>query len=83
MMQIERRHPRKFVCLGSKNKKHLRGSTQAQIHPMAITLAIALEALVSIIAKGSIVTFILPHLCFLYQFRNRVAVNAKRKSALH
>ena len=36
--------------LGSKNKKHLRGSTQATILPLAIILTAALWALVSIIA---------------------------------
>ena len=36
--------------LGSKNKKHLRGSTQPTIHPLAIILTAALHDLVSIIA---------------------------------
>ena len=36
--------------LGSKRKKHLRGSTQATIHPLAIILTPALWALVIIIA---------------------------------
>ena len=35
---------------GSKNKKNLRGSTQATIHPLAIILSPALWALVSMIA---------------------------------
>ena len=35
--------------VGSKNKKHLRGSAQATIHPLAIILTAALWALVSII----------------------------------
>ena len=47
---------------GSKNKKHLRGSTQAIIHPLGIILTAALWALVSIMALGSIVA----PLCFLY-----------------
>ena len=56
-----------LVFLGSKNKKHLRGSTQATIHPLAIILTAALWVLVSIIAlPGSIVALILPPLCFLY-----------------
>ena len=50
--------------MGSKNKKHLRGSTI--IHPMAIIPTAALWALVSIVAYGSIVALILPLLCFLY-----------------
>ena len=36
--------------VGNKNKKHLRGSTQATIHPLAIILTAALWALVSITA---------------------------------
>ena len=32
------------------NKKHLRGSTQATIYPLAIMLTVALQALVSPIA---------------------------------
>ena len=36
--------------IGSKNKKHVRGSIQATIHPLAIILTAALCALVSIIA---------------------------------
>ena len=39
-----------LVYLGSKNKKHHRGSTQATIHPLAIMLTAALWALVSMIA---------------------------------
>ena len=34
--------------MDSKNKKHLRGSTQATIHPLAIILTMALWVLVSI-----------------------------------
>ena len=34
--------------MGSKNKKHLRSSTQTIIHPMAIILTTALQALLSI-----------------------------------
>ena len=49
-----------------ENKKHVRGSIQATISPLAIILTAALWALVSIIAKGSIVILILPPLCFLY-----------------
>ena len=41
----------KLIELGSKNKKHLRGSTQATILPLAIILTVALWALVSIIGK--------------------------------
>ena len=41
--------------LGSKNKKQLRGSTHATIHPLAIILTMAVQALVSIIVQGSIV----------------------------
>ena len=53
--------------MGSKNKKHLRGSTQATIHPLTIILTAALWALEkSIIALGSIVTLTLPPLYFLY-----------------
>ena len=53
--------------VGSNNKKHLRvrDSTQATIHPLAIILTMALWALVSMIALGSIVALILPPLCFL------------------
>ena len=42
--------PKKVVQLGSKNNKHLGGTTQATIHPLAIILTAALWALVSIIA---------------------------------
>ena len=42
--------------MGSKNKKHLRGSIQAIILPLAIILTVALWALVSITA----------YMCFLY-----------------
>ena len=52
--------------MGSKNKKHLRGSTQATILPLAIILTTALRALVSIIVLGSIIALLLPPLCFLY-----------------
>ena len=38
------------IWLGSKNKKHPRGSTQATILPLAIILTAALQALVSMIA---------------------------------
>ena len=48
--------------MGSKDKKHLRGSTQAIIHPLAITLTAALQVSIT----GSIVVLILPPLCFLY-----------------
>ena len=53
-----------LICLllGSKNKKHLKVSTQATIHPLAIVLTMAL---VSLIAEGSIVALILSSLCFL------------------
>ena len=58
--------------MGSKNNKPLRGSTQATIYPLTIILTTALQALVSIIAQGSIVALILPpyiiyldpHLCW-------------------
>ena len=57
---------RKLILLGSKNKKHLRGSTQATIHPLAIILTVALWALVSITAYGSIVGAVLwPSYCLL------------------
>ena len=46
--------------------RHLRGSTQATIHPLVIILAAALWALVSMITCMSIVALILPPLCFLY-----------------
>ena len=54
--------------MGSKNKKHLRGSTQAAIHPLAIILIAAPWALVSIniIDLWSILALILPPLSFLY-----------------
>ena len=45
-----------------KNTKHHRGSIQATIHPLAIELTLALWALISTIAKGNIVTTILPPL---------------------
>ena len=35
----------------SKHKKHLRGSTQATIHPLVIILTVDLRALVSLIAS--------------------------------
>ena len=38
------------IYLGSKNKKHLRGSSQVTIHPLAIILTKAHRAAVSIIA---------------------------------
>ena len=38
------------LYLGSKNKKHLRGSTRAPIHPLTIILTTVLWALVSVIA---------------------------------
>ena len=44
------KHTKMLVKLSSKNKKHLRGSTQARINPLAIILTAALRALVSIIA---------------------------------
>ena len=49
-----------WMYLGIENKKHLRGSTQAKIHHLAI-LTVAL----SMMAKGSIVALILPPLCVL------------------
>ena len=42
----------KLIYLGSKSNKHLRGSTQATIHPLAIILTAALWALVSMTAWG-------------------------------
>ena len=39
-----------LIKLGSKNKKHLKGSTQATIHPLAIILTATVWALVSITA---------------------------------
>ena len=45
MVQKEKKHY-KILKLGSKSKKHLRGSTQAPIHPLAIILTAALHALV-------------------------------------
>ena len=65
---MEKNHTKILVQEGSKNKKHLRGSTQAAIHPLAIILTAALWALVSIIAEGSIVALILPPLWFLYYY---------------
>ena len=56
----------KLILLGSKNKKHLRGSTKATIHSFAIILTVALWALVSTTAQGSTVILILVPLCFLY-----------------
>ena len=49
-VQIEKTNTDILVWLGSKNKNHLRGSTQAIIHPLAIILTLALLALVSIMA---------------------------------
>ena len=49
-----------------EEKKHLRGSTQATINPLATILAAVLQALVSTTYQGSIVALILPPLCFLY-----------------
>ena len=66
-MQIENAH-NKMVWLGSKNKKHLRCSTQATMLPLATKLTTALRTLVSIISQGSILTFILAPLCFLYHY---------------
>ena len=40
-MQIEK-NTELFVQLGSKNKKHLRGSTQTTIHPLTTILTVAL-----------------------------------------
>ena len=54
-----------LVKLGSKNKKHLRGSTEATIHPLDIILSVALWALVSVIAyiaRG----VLWPPYCLLY-----------------
>ena len=42
----EEKHTKILVYLGSKNKKHLRGSTQATMHPLATILTLALCALV-------------------------------------
>ena len=49
IVQIKGTHYRR-VKLCSKNKKHIRGSTQATILPLATKLIAALQALVSIIA---------------------------------
>ena len=32
----EKKHTKVLIQLGSKHKKHLRGSTQATIHPLAL-----------------------------------------------
>ena len=57
--------------------KHLRGSTQATIHPWAIILTVALWALVSMIAQRSIVTLILPPLCFLRYYHIQIKYSAQ------
>ena len=42
--------------VGSENKKHLRGSTHATIHPLASILTVAMVSMMALI---------LPPLCFL------------------
>ena len=51
-----------WIYMGSKHKKHLRGSTQATIHLLAIILTTALWALVSIAAYRGILW---PSYCLL------------------
>ena len=52
--------------VGSKNKKHLMGSTHPTMQPFStIAVAMVLRALVSIMTLGHIVALILFPLCFL------------------
>ena len=53
-----------MTIVGSNNKKHLRGSSPATIHPFAIILTAALGQYDGL---GSIVALILPSPYFLYR----------------
>ena len=63
--------PLSCIYLGGKNKKHLRGSTQAIICPLDIILTMTHRAVVSIMALGRNLALILPPLWFFYQYNHR------------